>query len=489
MSGSTQRLNVAPTITMMGVVKTRLIGATKGHQLLKKKSDALTLQFRQILKRIVDAKEAMGDLMKVSTFSLTEAKYAAGEKISYAVFENVGNATIKLKARQDNIAGVKLPRFEPFVETGELKTDLTGLAQGRQQIQLCRAAFMKVIEVLVELASLQTSFLTLDEAIKTTNRRVNALENVVKPKLENTIAYIKTELDELEREEFYRLKKVQAYKKKEVDKQLEKNKKFLEDQMAASSSSGSQSPSARVRTINSGQPSTSLANSSEPSPSPRSSMQSPRVSMSRSRSSWASRLSSSSSQPRPTSPPASTLSPPPASTPPASTQSPPPASLPRSPSPIVRLTSSPSLRRSTSPSLPSTFTNPNPPRSGSPSPPLSAPSPSPSPQTSNSTSPAPNTAPPRSALPAATSTSSPSASPPTRQRPLGTAIRSTEPPLTQPLLAGHSSSPHTSLASPRTSYYNPRSSVSISSTRTSLASSGFPHRADEDWDSDPGILF
>jgi hypothetical protein len=47
------------------------------------------------------------------------------------------------------------------------------------------------VELLVELASLQTAFLTLDEAIKTTNRRVNALDNVVRPKLENTIAYIK----------------------------------------------------------------------------------------------------------------------------------------------------------------------------------------------------------------------------------------------------------------------------------------------------------
>ena len=44
---------------------------------------------------------------------------------------------------------------------------------------------------MVELASLQTAFLTLDEAIKTTNRRVNALDSVVKPMLENTIQYIK----------------------------------------------------------------------------------------------------------------------------------------------------------------------------------------------------------------------------------------------------------------------------------------------------------
>lgn len=52
-------------------------------------------------------------------------------------------------------------------------------------------AFLKSVALLVELASLQTAFLTLDEAIKTTNRRVNALDNVVRPRLENTISYIK----------------------------------------------------------------------------------------------------------------------------------------------------------------------------------------------------------------------------------------------------------------------------------------------------------
>jgi len=61
---------------------------------------------------------------------------------------------------------------------------------------------------------LQTSFITLDEVIKTTNRRVNAIEHVIFPRIERTLAYIISELDELEREEFYRLKKVQDKKKK-----------------------------------------------------------------------------------------------------------------------------------------------------------------------------------------------------------------------------------------------------------------------------------
>jgi V-type H+-transporting ATPase subunit D len=216
---------------MLGVVKARLVGATRGHALLKKKSDALTVQFRAILKKIVEAKESMGDMMKTSSFALTEAKYVAGDNIKYVVLENVQTATLKVRSKQENIAGVKLPKFEYFSE-GETKNDLTGLARGGQQVQACRVAYVNAIEVLVELASLQTSFLTLDEAIKTTNRRVNALENVVKPRLENTITYIKGELDELEREDFFRLKKIQGYKKREVERQMAAAKLYADEKVA-----------------------------------------------------------------------------------------------------------------------------------------------------------------------------------------------------------------------------------------------------------------
>jgi len=65
----------------------------------------------------------------------------------------------------------------------------------------------------------QISFVTLDEVIKTTNRRVNAIEHVIIPKIERTLAYIISELDELEREKFYRLKKVQDKKKIRAEKE------------------------------------------------------------------------------------------------------------------------------------------------------------------------------------------------------------------------------------------------------------------------------
>lgn len=231
MSGQTQRLNVVPTVTSLGAMKARLVGATRGHALLKKKSDALTVQFRQILKKIVSTKESMGDIIKSSSFALTEAKYVAGDNIKHIVRENVQSASIKVKSRQENIAGVKLPKFEHYID-GETKNDLTGLARGGQQVQACRAAYIKSIELLVELASLQTSFLTLDEAIKTTNRRVNALENVVKPRIENTISYIKGELDELEREDFFRLKKIQGYKKRELERQRDAAKDYADEKVA-----------------------------------------------------------------------------------------------------------------------------------------------------------------------------------------------------------------------------------------------------------------
>ena len=68
----------------------RLKGATTGHRLLKKKADALQLKFRSILKKIIETKQLMGELMKEASFSLAEAKFAStGDLNQVESFKNV----------------------------------------------------------------------------------------------------------------------------------------------------------------------------------------------------------------------------------------------------------------------------------------------------------------------------------------------------------------------------------------------------------------
>lgn len=61
--------------------------------------------------------------------------------------------------------------------------------------------------------------------IKVTNRRVNAIEHVIIPKAENTIKYIQQELEELDREDFVRLKKVQGKKQQHKKEEEEESAK------------------------------------------------------------------------------------------------------------------------------------------------------------------------------------------------------------------------------------------------------------------------
>ncbi|KAI9725236.1 MAG: H(+)-transporting V1 sector ATPase subunit D [Chrysothrix sp. TS-e1954] len=219
MSGGAGREPVFPTRQSLGAMKGRLKGAQTGHDLLKRKSEALTKRFREILKRIDDAKRKMGRVMQIAAFSLAEVSYAVGGDIAYQVQESVKQARFRVRTKQENVSGVFLPAFESFTEEGNNDFGLTGLGKGGQQVQKCRETFTKAVEALVELASLQTAFVILDEVIKTVNRRVNAIEHVIIPRTENTISYINSELDEMDREEFYRLKKVKGMK--EADKAAE----------------------------------------------------------------------------------------------------------------------------------------------------------------------------------------------------------------------------------------------------------------------------
>ncbi|KAI9454990.1 ATP synthase subunit D-domain-containing protein [Lactarius psammicola] len=244
MSGTGPRESIFPTRMALTNTKTRLKGAQTGHSLLAKKRDALTTRFRAILRKVDEAKRKMGRVMQLASFSLAEVTYATGD-IAYLVQEQAKSASFKVRAKQENVSGVVLPAFEVDRVPGT-DFNLTGLGRGGQQVLRSKEVYAKAVETLVELASLQTAFMILDEVIRATNRRVNAIEHVVIPRLDNTIKYIISELDEMDREEFFRcvyslfyssrtrttlvddrLKKVQGKKKRDADAAEAKRKAGL----------------------------------------------------------------------------------------------------------------------------------------------------------------------------------------------------------------------------------------------------------------------
>jgi V-type H+-transporting ATPase subunit D len=191
-------------------MNSKLKGAQTGHSLLKRKSEALTksvyisrsppsfgqsantkciqtisryytyefvpsilqLMFTpEILKRIDEAKRKMGRVMQIAAFSLAEVTYATGADVGFQVQESVKNARFRIRTKQENVSGVFLPQFESVTKDEYNDFGLTGLGKGGQQVARCRETYSRAVETLVELASLQTAFVILDETIKIVNRR------------------------------------------------------------------------------------------------------------------------------------------------------------------------------------------------------------------------------------------------------------------------------------------------------------------------------
>jgi V-type H+-transporting ATPase subunit D len=210
------------------MLKERTIAAKKGYSLLKRKSDAIKIKLQEVLSRIRDVKRAVGSGMADAAEAHNEAIWAAGD-FNHTVIEHASEASFRVKAAVMNIAGVRIPRFERAEIVGNPENLLVGLSRGGEQIAACKDRYVSVLDAIVELATLQTSLVSLDSALKVTNRRVNALEFVVVPQLENTIRYVESELQEQEREDTYRVKKVKDMRAAQAEKEQEEEARILEE--------------------------------------------------------------------------------------------------------------------------------------------------------------------------------------------------------------------------------------------------------------------
>ena len=200
---------INPTRMELLSLKNRTKLAVKGHGLLKEKRDALIKEFFDILDRVKGVREAAERSLKEANEALLEAQIAMGDlavrKASLSVKESID---VDIKSRSvmgvsDPVTNVKMEE-RSIIDRGYSFSDTT--------IQLDEAAkkFEESIKFLIELGEVEKTIFLLAEEIEATKRRVNALEHIMIPRFENTEKYIDMRLQEMERENFVRLKMIRS---------------------------------------------------------------------------------------------------------------------------------------------------------------------------------------------------------------------------------------------------------------------------------------
>jgi V-type H+-transporting ATPase subunit D len=204
-----QRLPIFPTRMNLRVIDNKEKSAEKGRVLLKRKRDSLKQKFKIIEREYKEKKKDINKMLKDAFFKMSEAEFLGANLQMY--IHECQKQPVYVKTSVEIISGVTLTNFK--LDKSNIKSILW-LDRSGYVLNDCRNNFLNVLELLIELSALSNSFKVLEHVLMSTNRRVNALEFNVIPKLQNTIGYINSELDEQDREDFFRLKKIQSLKNK-----------------------------------------------------------------------------------------------------------------------------------------------------------------------------------------------------------------------------------------------------------------------------------
>lgn len=203
-----ERLNVNPTRMELRNLKRRLSTAVKGHKMLKDKSDEMVRRFVDLAKENKRLREEIEiDLAgALNSFMLARASsedYIIEEAVAYPV------APLKVKAEVGNIMSVPVPKLE-IEKQSALDIFPYSFAQVTAQLDSAIVTITTLADKMVLLAQVEKSCNMLALEIEKNRRRVNALEYVMIPMIEETIKYITMKLDENERSNTVRLMKVKT---------------------------------------------------------------------------------------------------------------------------------------------------------------------------------------------------------------------------------------------------------------------------------------
>ncbi|MCJ2541282.1 MAG: V-type ATP synthase subunit D [Candidatus Thermoplasmatota archaeon] len=196
-----------PTRSELIEIKRKIKLSQTGHKLLKMKRDGLIMEFFLILSKARDIRSILTEEYREARRRLTIAEGVEGTiTIKAAAFAPKDKPYVHIRPK--NVMGVVVPQ----VESRSVKKKITergyGIIGSRSAIDDAVTAYENLVEDIVVAAEIETTIRKLLVDIEKTKRRVNALEFKVIPELTEAAAFITFRLEEMERENTFRLKMI-----------------------------------------------------------------------------------------------------------------------------------------------------------------------------------------------------------------------------------------------------------------------------------------
>lgn len=200
---------ITPTRSELIKLKQKIALSQRGHKLLKMKRDGLMYELFQVLPKVKDIRAHLVRDMRAAQAKMATAQAVEGV-INIKSIAYTRRQPPTLKVGRKNVMGVVVPRVEGETVRRPLTERGYGVVGTSALIDETVDAFESLLEEIIRAAELETTFKRLLEEVEKTKRRVNALEFKVIPELIAVRNFITMRLEEIERENIFRLKKIKG---------------------------------------------------------------------------------------------------------------------------------------------------------------------------------------------------------------------------------------------------------------------------------------
>jgi V/A-type H+-transporting ATPase subunit D len=196
-----------PTRSVLLDIKKKIKLSETGYKLLKMKRDGLIMEFFNILDKSKDIRKRITEEYKTATQKIAVAKAVDGSiEVKSAAFALSECPSLGLESR--NVMGIVVPEIEATSVKKGVNERGYGIIGTSIRIDEAAQAYENLVEDIILAAEYETKMRRLIEEIDKTKRRVNALEFRVIPELESAESFIRFRLEEMERENTFRLKRL-----------------------------------------------------------------------------------------------------------------------------------------------------------------------------------------------------------------------------------------------------------------------------------------